>query len=93
MNDLNERDDELAGAEDVAAGLQERVEELEGDLVRSDEIIDELRADLEAATEAPREAAGDAELRGLASTVRDCQRTGHPDLATHLDNLLKALGT
>ncbi len=32
------------------------------------------------------------ELRGLASTVRQCQRNGHPDLSKHLDALLTKLG-
>lgn len=32
------------------------------------------------------------QLRGLASTVRQCQRNGHPDLSAHLDALLKKLG-
>ena len=32
------------------------------------------------------------ELRALASTVRQCQRNGHPDLTAHLDALLKKLG-
>ena len=32
------------------------------------------------------------ELRGLASTVRQCQRTGHPDLSKHLEALLIKLG-
>lgn len=85
MDDLR---DELDAANDLAAGLQERVDELESDLQRSDEIIDELRD----AAQDVRAPAGDEELRGLASTVRNCQRDGHPDLATHLDNLLKLLG-
>lgn len=87
MDDLR---DELDAANDLAAGLQERVEELEGDLASSDETIDELREQLQVTT--PQVAAGDTELQGLASTVRNCQRTGHPDLVTHLDNLLTALG-
>ena len=33
-----------------------------------------------------------AELRGLASTVRQCQRNGHPDLGKHLEALLTKLG-
>lgn len=92
MDDLR---DELDAANDLAAGLQERVDELENDLTTSEEDLEasqSLVSDLQSVDEAPRAAAGDAELQGLASTVRECQRTGHPDLATHLDNLLTALG-
>lgn len=32
------------------------------------------------------------ELRGLASTVRQCQRNGHPDASKHLEALLTKLG-
>ena len=33
-----------------------------------------------------------AELRGLAATIRNCQKTGHPDLSKHVETLLTKLG-
>ncbi len=33
-----------------------------------------------------------AELTALATTVRQCQRNGHPDLSKHLEALLTKLG-
>ena len=32
------------------------------------------------------------ELRALATTIRNCQRNGHPDLSKHLEALLTKLG-
>ena len=32
------------------------------------------------------------EMVALASTIRQCQRTGHPDLSKHLEALLTKLG-
>ena len=87
------------GSEDLIAGLQDQVQELEAQLAEAELREDELRgsiADLEdqlaaadAADEAP---VGDQGLQALASTVRTALRSGHPDAQTHLDSLLNALG-
>jgi len=94
QDDMREqmRRDEDRQAQASLEYLREQVEQLTGQLGASQDRIDELEAQLEAApTEAPAPA-GDAELRALATTVRAAQRNGHPDAAVHMDALLRQLG-
>lgn len=81
------REDDLAASE-AAAGmvstLQDEVDSLRAELAQTQSAL----ASVERPPVAP---AGDADLRALAATVRQCQRNGHPDSAKHMDALLKAL--
>ncbi len=95
MNNENEedrrvesrREDDLTTSEaasDMVNALQDEVDALRVEL-------DQTRAALASVQHPPAAVAGDADLRALASTVRQCQRSGHPDAAKHVDALLKAL--
>lgn len=75
-------------ASDLVNHLQNEVDDLNRQLVDAKSRIQELS---EVRDEAPAPEA-DHTLRALAATVRQCQRTGHPDLGKHLDSLLAALG-
>ncbi len=74
-NILNETD-LTASTDDLINGLQDRVDELEGQLVEATRPVVMAPSDLV------------SELRALAVTIRTCQRTGHPDAPKHIEALL-----
>ncbi len=82
------REDDIAASE-AASGMVSTLQD-EVDALRVE--LDEARGALASVQRPPATPAGDADLRALAATVRQCQRNGHPDTNKHLDALLGALG-
>ena len=72
--------------------LQELVDALQYEVDTLRRELDEVREQLENATKVVATPVGEASVRALASTVRQCQRNGHPDFGAHLENLLRSLG-
>ena len=86
--------DEAEAAAGLIGGLQDEVDGLRIDLASAEAAVRELDSQLAVynLASANVEPVGDDSLRALAATVRQCQKNGHPDLATHLDTLLTTLG-
>jgi len=74
---LNETDPR----DDLIGGLQDSVDELEGQLAEAEAARPVVMAPSDFVTE----------LRALAATIRTCQRTGHPDAPKHIEALLTRL--